>query len=434
LSAAWRISGENFMKQFTFIEDWRFRFSYGENGHPPKDRYSYLSNYGTFAWGYLDNSAVYPTNMELRNLHWEYINTTNLGLSAEMFKNRLSIDLDFYKNRTEDMFGYDVQIQSSSGYSTADMNVGTMDNIGWDFTFKSTPIKKTNFSMTFDFNISRNYNILRKVADNFTLERNKTIGNGQYQNIIQIDNPAGSFYGYKYQGVYLTNEDLIGKDKNGNPIADPNGNPVYMMYDFESLKYQFQLGDAKYEDINHDGQINAADIVLLGDANPDFFGGFGQMFIYKNISLNYYCYFRYGNDIINMTQMNGENMNGFNNQTKAVLRRWHKEGDITDIPRALLGYGYNWMGSDRFVDDGSFMRVKYITLAYKLPGTFVNKFGLKAMRISATVNNLFTFTKYKGQDPEININSKDGTIYTVGYDNSNTPVAKQVTFNLVVNF
>jgi TonB-linked SusC/RagA family outer membrane protein len=434
LSAAWRFSGEPFMKKFTFIDDWRFRFSYGENGHPPKYEGMFYSNYGTFSYGYLDNAAVYPTNMELKGLKWEAIYTTNLGLSAEMFKNRLSVDFDYYKNRTKDMFGYGVSIQSTTGYSSTLMNVGTMDNIGWDFTFKSIPIKTTNFSMTFDFNISRNYNVLRKVSDNFSLERNTTISNGQYKNIIQIDNPAGSFYGYKSQGVYLTENDLIGRDKNGNFITDPNGNPVYMMYDYENTKYQFQLGDAKYEDINHDGQINAADIVLLGDANPDFFGGFGQMFTYKNISINYYCYFRYGNDIINMTQMNGESMWNLDNQTKATLKRWRKEGDVTNIPRAIYRNGYNWMGSDRFVDDGSFLRVKYITLAYRLPKLFVEKIGLKSMRVSTTINNLLTFTRYKGQDPEININSKDGTIYTVGYDNSNTPVAKQVTFSLTVNF
>jgi TonB-linked SusC/RagA family outer membrane protein len=435
LSLAWRLSGESFMKKFTFIDDWRFRFSYGENGHPPKYEGLFYSNYSNFAYGYLDNAAVYPTNMELRSLKWESINTTNYGLSVEMFKSRMSFDFDYYKNRTDDMFGYGVNIQSTTGYSSSPlMNVGTMDNLGWDFTFKSIPIKTSKFSMTFDFNISRNYNILRKVADSYSLERNKTLDKWQYKNIIQVDNPIGSFYGYRSMGVYLTQDDLIGRDKAGKEIVDPNGTPVKMMYDFENTKYEFQLGDAKYEDINHDGQINAADIVLLGDANPKFFGGFGQMFTYKNVSFNYYCYFRYGNDIVDRTQMYGESMYNLDNQTKATLKRWRKEGDVTDIPRALFKYGYNCLGSDRFVDDGSFMRLKYITIAYRLPNEFIQKIGLKSLRISATVNNLFTFTKYKGQDPEININSKDGTIYTVGYDDSNTPRAKEITFSLSVNF
>jgi TonB-linked SusC/RagA family outer membrane protein len=437
ISAAWRISGEPFMKNLTFIDDWRLRFSYGENGNPPRKEGLFFSNYNTFSWGYLNNSAVYPTNMELRNLKWESIYTTNIGFSAELFKGRLSTDFDFYRNRTTDMFPSSdagVPIQTTTGYASSYFNLGTMDNNGWDFSFKSVPFKKQNWSLTFDFNIARNYNILREVAENFPLERNKTISNGAYQNIIQKNNPIGSFYGYRYKGVYLKEDDLIAKDGNGNIITNPNGTPIKMVYDFEKTNYEFQLGDAMYEDINHDGQINAADIVYLGDANPIFFGGFGQMFTYKNFSINYYCYFRYGNDIINKTQMNGENMYGLDNQTRAVLKRWRKEGDITNIPRALMGYGYNWMGSDRFVDDGSFMRVKYITISYRLPVTFVQKFGIKSMRISSTVNNLFTFTKYKGQDPEININTKDGTIYTVGYDVSSTPRAKEITFNLSLNF
>jgi hypothetical protein len=437
LSLAWRLSGEPFMKGLTFLDDWRFRFSYGENGHPPSKDGLFFSNYGTFPWGYLDNSAVYPTSMELRNLQWENIRTINLGLTTEMLKNRISVDVDFYKNRTDNMFPTStsgIAIPSTTGYSNAYINVGTLDNYGWEFSFQSTPIKTADFRMTFDFNVSRNYNIWRKVSESFSLERNATIRNGQYKYIIQIDNPTGAFYGYKYDGVYLTQDDLIAKDKNGNTIQDPNGNPINMLYDYKNTGYEFQVGDAKYEDINHDGQINAADIVYLGNANPEFTGGFGQMFSYKNISLNYYCYFRSGNDIINMTQMNGENMYNFDNQTKAVLRRWNKVGDVTDIPRALHGYGYNWMGSDRFVDDGSFLRIKYITISYRFPSLFVQKIGFKSMRVSATVNNLFTYTKYKGQDPEININARDGNIYTVGMDYSNTPRAREVTFNFTFNF
>jgi hypothetical protein len=140
-----------------------------------------------------------------------------------------------------------------------------------------------------------------------------------------------------------------------------------MMFDYDNTRYQFQLGDAMYKDINNDGNINAQDIVYLGDANPDFFGGFGSMITYKNFSFNYFFHYRVGNDIINMTKMDGENMHNYDNQLASVLKRWRKEGDETDIPRAMLNRGYNYLGSDRFVEDGSFLRLKYITFAYRVP-------------------------------------------------------------------
>ncbi|MFB6319723.1 SusC/RagA family TonB-linked outer membrane protein [Saccharicrinis sp. FJH54] len=435
ISLMWRLSGEEFMQRFTFLDDLRIRYSYGENGHAPRNTGMFFNNYNTVAWGYLGDPAVYTTDMKLVNLKWEQLKTTNVGATVEMYKNRLHVDFDYYKNRTEDMFAYNVAIQSSSGFTTTSvLNAGTMDNYGWDFNFRSWPVRNKKWRISFDMNVAKNYNILREVNDKFPTVRNISPGNGEYMNIIQIDNPAGAFYGYKYKGVYTTQDDLIARDKNDNRIYDPNGKPITMVYNFNKVNYEFQLGDAMYEDINHDGNINASDVVLLGDANPDFFGGFGQEYGYKNFSFRYNFYFRVGNQIINRTKMLGENMYSYDNQTKAVLRRWRKPGDETDIPRSLIGYGYNWLGSDRYVEDGSFMRLKYVSLSYNLPKGFAKKMGAQSMRVSATLNNLLTFTNYSGQDPEININSKDGTIYTVGYDDSNTPVSRQFTFNLNVVF
>jgi hypothetical protein len=132
--------------------------------------------------------------------------------------------------------------------------------------------------------------------------------------------------------------------------------------------------------------------------------------------------------------MNSENMFNFDNQSTATLRRWRRPGDETDIPRALIDYGYNWLGSDRFVDDGSFLRLKNIALIYDFPKSLVSKFRMQNMKASVTVSNLLTITNYDGQDPEININSRDGTIYTSGYDESNTPRTKEFMVSLSVTF
>lgn len=436
ISLAWRLSSEPFMQATTsWMDDLKFRFSYGENGNPPRYEGMFFSNIGSFDWGYLGNSAVYPTNMELKSLKWEAIKQTNIGITTDMFDGRIYAEFDYYNNRTEDMFGYNVPIQSTSGYSrNSIINLGTMDNYGWDMSVRTIPVKKGDFSMTFDFNLARNYNILRELADNYATVRNEIIGNGEYKTIAQINNPAGSFYGYRYKGVYTNEDMLIATDANGEKITDPNGKPIKMVYDYQNTRYYFELGDAMYEDINHDGNINASDIVYLGNANPLFTGGFGSRVSYKGFTFNTFFYFRYGNDIINRTRMYGEAMHNYDNQLASTLRRWRKPGDETDIPRALMGKGYNYVGSSRFVEDGSFLRLKYITATYRFPKKFVQKIGFKSMRLSTTVNNLLTFTNYTGQDPEISINSSDGTIYTVGYDDSKTPRSKDFTFILAIEF
>lgn len=433
-SAAWRISGEPFMKSLTFIDEMRLRYSYGENGHPPRYEGMFYSNYNTYDFSYLGTTGVYPGNMQLQNLKWESIRSTNVGLTTDMFKERITTDIDFYKTRTIDLLSYNVATQSTSGYTGVSVkNIGTLDNYGWDLQVRTYPIRNKNWKVTFDFNIARNYNVIREIAEDFSTVMEEAPGNAEYIRFAQIDNPAGSFYGYRYKGVYTSPDQLIARDEKGDIITDPNGLPVYMMYDYGNVGYEFQLGDAMYEDVNHDGNINAADVVYLGNSNPEFTGGFGQNITYKNFSFNYYFYYRYGNDIINRTKMYGEKMSNYDNQTKATLRRWRKEGDITDIPRATF-YGYNYMGSDRFVEDGSFLRLKYITLTYRVPQTFCKKLGMQSARLSTTMNNLFTFTRYSGQDPEISIKSEDGTMYTVGYDDSQTPVTRNVTFTLSLQF
>ncbi len=433
LSAAWRLSKEPFMPEWSFLDDLKFKGSYGMNGNAPSYSYLFFNNYKTAGWSYLSNTAVYPSDMELENLKWETIITTNVGVSAEMFNSRMVIEFDLYRNRTKDMLSKDFDLNSTSGYDKIYKNIGTLDNNGWDFNFQSTVIKRQDLAVSFNFNIARNYNILQEI-DKSVGTKYLYLNNGEYAKWVQIGNPIGSFYGYIYDGVYKDESELIARDAKGNQIYDANGNAVKMIYFYPYVNHEFEAGDAKYRDINHDGNIDYNDIVYLGNANPDFLGGFGSTIKYKNFGFNIYFYYRYGNDIINKAQMNGENMYKYDNQTTATLRRWRKPGDETDMPRALINYGFNWLGSSRFVDDGSFLRLKYITLSYEFPKAVISKYKLEGLRLSVTGNNLFTFTNYQGQDPEININSRDGTIYTVGYDNSNTPRAKELTVILGVTF
>jgi hypothetical protein len=296
-----------------------------------------------------------------------------------------------------------------------------------------TPIRKKDLTVRLDFNIARNFNIIREISEYYPRERGNIAQNGQYKIFMQEGNPFGSFYGFRSKGVYPNGESTIAQDKDGQPIVDANGNPIQMRFNYPMFDYLFQPGDARYEDINNDGNINYMDVVYLGNANPKLTGGFGpSVTFWGNFRLNVFFNYRYGYQIINQTRINTENMSGYNNQSTAVLRRWRYDGDITDIPRAVIGPNYNSLGSDRFVEDGSFIRIKYITLRYSLPKQLTDHFRLQELSLFTTVENLFTFTNYTGQDPEVSYRGNDP--FRVGYDESMTPPVKTLTLGLNVRF
>jgi hypothetical protein len=206
-----------------------------------------------------------------------------------------------------------------------------------------------------------------------------------------------------------------------------------MRFNYPNIDYIFQPGDAKYEDVNHDGNINYMDVVYLGNSNPKLTGGFGPSFTWKNkIRVSTFFSFRYGFDVINGTKINTTNMYYFDNQSTATLRRWRKEGDVTDMPRAILGGGYNWLGSDRYVEDASFLRFRTLTVRYTFEPKQLSKFKMKNLSAYATAENLFTLTKYTGQDPEITATGSDP--FRLAIDYSMTPPAKIFTIGLVAGF
>ena len=250
-------------------------------------------------------------------------------------------------------------------------------------------------------------------------------------------NAFGSIYGFRYKGVYQYSDYIPGKqenapvarDVNGNVITDEKGEPLPMMFNYGETNYEFQGGDAIYEDINHDGNINELDIVYLGNCNPLFTGGFGLRFFYKRWSMNAQFNYRYGSKILNIAKMNAENMYDNNNQSYAVNWRWRTEGDITTIPRALHQAGYNFLGSDRFVEDGSFCRLNYLQVGYSLDPSIAKRLGVKSAMLSLSANNLFNWTRYSGVDPEVGYGG-----YGLSTDNSKTPRAKSFTCRLNVTF
>ena len=433
ISTRWRVSGERFMESLPFIDELSFRASYGHSGKAPRYDYLFYSNIVSYDQTYLDEAGTIPANMAYRNLKFERVKGANVGLNLEMWKRRFRLDMEFYRNRTSDMLFDDLGVPNTSGFESIWLNYGVMDNQGWELNLHATPYRSKNLMVDFAFNIARNLNVVREVPEFFVNESGTGTVNGDYKRFLQINNPIGSFFGYRYEGVYSTLEETIAKDGNGQPIYGPDGKPVYMRFNYPYTDYVFQPGDAKYADINNDGSIDERDIVYLGNSNPKFTGGFGPSITIKNsLRINLFFNFRLGYEAINDALMHTTKMTNYDNQSTAVLRRWRKEGDVTDMPRALMGMGYNWLGSDRYVEDASFLRFRSATVSYTFNrGSLIDRIGMSNLRLYVTGENFYTWTRYLGQDPEVNMESG---IFGLARDNSRTPPTMRFTFGLSTSF
>jgi len=445
VSLKWIASDEPFLKNTSkWLSMLALRPAWGVSGNQPDYEYLHFSRYSNYG-SYIDMTAIKPSTLQLKNLKWETTSSFNYGFDLGLFDDKYVFDVNFYNKQTKDLLFKKVALSSVSGFSELSyINGGTMNNDGWEVNFYANRFVKTkNFSMDFKFNLSNYKNTLIDLEQNLLDSYNKDYdySRGSYLTRVQKGNSFGSIYGFKYKGVYQYDKYVEGSqenapvahDKNGKVITDQDGNPraVYFNYYGKNggTPYKFRGGDAIYEDVNNDGSIDELDIVYLGNSNPKLNGGFGPTFRYKNLSCNMFFNFRYGNKIINTARMYAENMYSDDNQSTAVNWRWRKDGDITNMPRALHDYGYNWLGSDRYVEDGSFLRFKYLTFNYTVPGALLKKFDLNKLNFYFTLNNLFVITKYTGVDPEVNYGSMG-----LSFDGSSTPRTKDFTMGISVGF
>lgn len=423
----------------SWLDDFSFRASYGIVGKAPNKNYLFYNNYATYGWTYSGQSATYPKNLELSELRWEKSVQQNYGINFVALDYTFNLEVDYFVKTTEDQFTETVKIPTSSGFSSMSMNDGTLENRGWEINLNYTPVRTRDLNINLAFNLARYENVIKSVNEYATLYSGEWNVNGSYLSRVILNQPIGSFYGYKYDGVYLNTAQTIAKDRNGNPVysVDEQGAraPVYMQFGYPSIAYVFQPGDARYQDMNSDGNINYQDIVYLGDYNPLFYGGLTPSVKYRQFSLNTVFHFRYGNDVINMTRMKLENMYSYDNQSKAVLKRWRHEyvnpatAPSGLLPRALYGEGYNWLASDRFIEDGSFIRWKSITFKYNFKSEWLRKYQLSELYLYLTVNNLHVWTDYTGQDPEVSIGgSKPGEDYSLA------PIPRSYTLGLNITF
>lgn len=425
---SWQFADEPFMKWAKdVLTEWKWRVSYGESGNPPSGTSPYVGTYVSIG-SYMDGNAVTAKTMQLNNLKWERSTEWNLGFDFNLWEGRLTGSFDYYNKKTKDLLQKKYYIPGSTGYTDnylAYYNAGALRNKGVEFRADWQAVDTKDLKLKLNFNVSRNINEIIEMPG--YAEENFTLGNGNYATRIVSGTSVGSFFGFKYQGVYQNTEDTYAKDADGNVMYDLQGKPVVM----SNGSYRCYPGDAKYEDINKDGKIDKNDIVYIGNSNPVLSGGGGFNLRYKDWSLTVLLHYRLGQKIVNRARMDAESMYGSDNQSTAVLRRWRNEGDDTDIPRALWGYGYNYLGSDRFVEDCSFLRLKSLSLSYSLPKSFCSSLGLTSANVFVTGYDLFTISKYTGQDPEVNLPSK---VTDQAEDKSQTPRSRRVSMGITVNF
>ena len=473
LSGRWNISDESWMKwaqDKLKLNMLSIRPGWGLVGNPPTADYLYMNSFSAGA-RYLNTVAMNPDGLKLTDLKWENKYTWNVGFDINFFDDHLKFVLELYHQTTKDMLMPNAGIPTSNGWSgLAVRNVGDMVNKGWEFQiFGENLLKKGKFYLDVNVNFANNKNVITKM-DPLILEGLNKDWKEENRSIlqrVQINNPFGSIYGFRSKGVYQYNyetarnivrgnspsalaglslQDCLNQgytfpivlNENGEWVRNAEGEPIQQRFCYKSETgqgYRFKGGDAIYEDVNHDGNINQLDIVYLGNSLPRLTGGFGFKVHYDRLTLNAQFNYRIDYDIVNMARLDMESMTSNINQSQAVNYRWRKEGDGNNdqtLPRALNGNmtaNYNTLISDRFVEDGTFLRLNYLQLSYSLDPKILKKWHLGQLSVYASANNLFCLTKYSGVDPEIGYGG-----YGVTMDNSKTPRSKSYTLGLTVGF
>lgn len=477
MSVRWNISDEPWMKwSRKVLSMLAFRPSWGVNGRTPSSEYLQYAKYAAGSQ-YGNGNTMLPSTrvdgLQLSDLKWEKTTSWNLGANLGLFDDMIEADFNYYYKKTKDLLNPNVAISSQTGYTTlAWKNIGSMENKGWEFNITAKKfIKAGKFSMDASFNIAQNFNKITEMDQTVLDGINEdwsADSRGKYFKRIQVGNALGSIFGLRHKGVYQysydylenlrrqgyvmegnekimirDNNDLVdylnnrflpaGKtapialNRDGKVITGADGKPLRMTYNSKDggETYKFDGGDVIYEDVNHDGTINSLDMVYLGNSNPKFSGGFGFTFRYGNWSLRTNFVYRTGFKVVNFARMGVEKMYDTTNQSTAVNWRWRKNGDVTEIPRALYNYGYNWLGSDRYVEDASFLRFSYVSLSYDVPKKFLKSVGLNTLRFDLSGQNIFVWSKYSGTDPE---HANNG--WNFASDSSQTPRSKSFTLRM----
>lgn len=399
-SVAWRVSQEKFMKNVSWIDDLKLRGGWGQTGNQSGlGDYSYLALYkiNRIQWfGTSGDANAVPTRTKsiLSNpeLTWETTSQTNIGLDLTLLNNRLTFYVDYYYKLTHDLLMNMTLPTGGAEANTMAFNGGEIENRGWELAVSSKNLTgKLNWNT--DFNISFNRNKLKSLK--LTKVYPAAITTDHVHDYVVRNTPGrplGSFYGYIADGVNK------------------------------------ETGELNYRDVNDDGIVSANDRTYIGDPNPDFTFGMTNTFSWKGLSLSVLLQGSYGNDIYNVSRMDNEGMFDGRNQSTTVLRRWRIPGQITDVPKA----GFDQRNSTYYIEDGSYLRVKSVTLSYDVPALALRKMHLTRLMPYISFTNLLTWTGYKGRDPEVNQYGDSGTVQ--GLDWGTYPLSRSFVMGLKVEF
>lgn len=418
-SGAWRISNEAFWNKSSVLNDLKLRASIGKTGNQTIGDYTAQGQYATGA-GYVGQSGIYLSVLPNPDLTWETTLQYNAGLDISLLQSRITLNIDAYIKNTSNLL-LNVPLPNTSGFGSVLQNMGSTENKGLEFNLNTVNIDNRDLTWSSNFNISFNKNKVTKLyngADNIIMSAGAGMtGSLLSYSILQVGQPIGSFYGWKETGVYRYSTDNTNKITNAS--TGTNG-------------YLFKGGDMIFQDTNNNGTIDNDDRTIIGNAQPKFTGGFSNTLRYKSFDLSILMTFSYGNDVVNGTRYSAESATGFTGSL-TLLRRWRNEGDITDIPRAnYVDPAGNRRFSNRWIEDGSYLRAKTITLGYQLPKLFLNKIRVKSCRVYATAQNLFTITKYTGYDPEAS--SFNTGVTTIGIDQGTYPQYRAFIMGLSIGF
>jgi len=409
-SLAWRASNESFFPKNDYVNDVKLRVGYGMTGNQGGiDNYAYFTKLRTGQYVFNNNlvSTLYPHVMPNPNVKWETVEQFNGGIDLALLKNRLNLTFDAYIKNTSDML-VPMAVSVSSGYSDINVpsiNAGKVENKGVELTVSSVNVNKKDFQWNTDVNVSFNRNKIVKMNDGVPLFTGFEAFLTKLQ-ILSEGHPVNSFYGYVMNGLFQNQTEV---DNYATQVE--NGTAP---------------GDVKFRDLNNDGVINAEDRTYIGNPFPEWTFSMNNNFNYKNIDLQIFLQGVAGNDIYNANRIWQEGMSVPQNQIAKVKDRWTGEGTSNSIPRAIYGDpNQNARHSTRFVEDGSYLRIKNVTLGYTLPKEVTQKFHTDMLRIYLSCQNLYTFTKYSGMDPEVG---------TGGVDSGTYPVTRTVSFGLNVQF
>lgn len=457
VALAWRFSNEKFFEPVKkVIDNGKLRLGWGQTGN---------SSIGSYAWGAAITrmpSALgmgfRPSNIPNTSIRWESQEQYNVGLDLGFFNGRLNLTVDAYYKRSDDML-MSMQLPSymgtqgngSSKLNAPKGNYGSIENKGLEITLDAHPVQLKNFSWDSNFQISFNKNKLLSLSDT---ENATLVGYGQWGDVVcvsEIGKPLYNFYGYKVEGVYKDLDDIQNSAKPAKYPSDgvfSRGNTVW-------------VGDIKYKDVDENGVIDERDRTDIGSPLPKFTFGWTNTFRYKNLDLSIFLNGSYGNKVMNYNSLTLTHMNStWTNQLQSVVSKRARLEPID--PTIVYADGSKWFDhidnvrvknpgtkiphtsindpndndriSDRYVEDGSFLRIKNITLGYTFPKALLNKAKIENLRVYVNIQNLYTFTKYTGYDPEVGASTQDSSGLTYGLDNGRYPSPAMYSFGLNITF